>query len=226
MKKKSEKIWKIFFSYFQKKGLSIALNWKNDEFEPIWEEFISFEKKIKNQNFFSSFGVPKEESQIPLVPQRKKSEKIFFNNFQKKRSQVLWIERKCPHWWIWAYLRWIDNFWKKNLKKFFLAIFRKKVSIALNWKKVSIMMNLSKFENFWIFFSIFQKKGLNCSKLKESVQYDEFEHIWDELIIFEKKILKNQKKIFFSFFQKKRSQLLSELQVSIMVNLSIFEMNW
>ena len=58
-------------------------------------------------------------------------------------------------------------------------------------------------EKIWNFFStIFRKKGLKCSELKESVHIDEFEHIWDELIIFEKKSEKIWK-IFFSYFQKK-----------------------
>ena len=85
-------------------------------------------------------------------------EKKIWKNLKKSENFYLAIFRKKVS--IWAYLRWMDNFWKKKsenffkflysyLKFFFHLLSDKKISIALNWKKVSIMMNLSIFEINW-----------------------------------------------------------------------------
>ena len=144
--------------------------------KPIWDKLIIFEKKKKKSEFFSSFGVPKEESQIHMVPQRKNCENFFLAIFIKKGHNCSEYKRKCPLWWIWAYLRWIDNFWKKI------------------WKYLKK-----------IFFSNFQKKGLNCSELKESVHNDEFEAYLRWIDNFWKKNLKKSEKFFLAIFRKKVS---------------------
>ena len=164
-----------------------------DEFEPFWGELIIFEKKSE------------------------KNLKFFFSYFQKKRSQLLWIEWKCPLWWIFEKKKKKSNFFflwgtkgrksnsygppKEKIWNFFSStIFRKK-SLNCSGLKESVHYDefehiWDEFDNFWkkksenFFFSYFQKKGLNCSELQESVHYHEFEHKWDELIVFEKKNIK------------------------------------
>ena len=130
---------KFFFSSIFKKKVSIAQNWKKvsiyDELELVWDELIILEKNLKKiwNSFLAIFR--KKRSQIALNWKKmsimmnlslwidnlgKKSEKnlkFFLAIFRKKGLKLLWIERKCPLWWIWAYLRWIDNFWKKIWKK-------------------------------------------------------------------------------------------------------------
>ena len=134
----------------------------------------------------------------------------FFSTIFRKKGLNSSKLKECV-WWIWANLRWIDNFWEKKSEKiwrFFLAIFRKK---SLKCSELKESVHYDEFEPIWdeliifekkiwknlnfFFFSYTQKKSLNCSELKQSVHYDEFEHIWDELMIFEEKIWKNLKKI-------------------------------
>ena len=133
-RKKSE----FFFSSIFKKKVSIAQNWKKvsiyDEFELVWDELIILEKKSeKNLNFFLAI-------------------------FRKKGLKWLWIKNKGQLWWIWAYLRWIGNFWKKKIKKIFLKFFlwgtkgRKSNSYGPPKEKI------------WIFFSsIFRKKKISIA---------------------------------------------------------------
>ena len=136
--KKSES---FFLTYFQKKGLNCSLNWKNDEFEPIWHELMIFEKKSKSNFFFFLWGIFEKKSEF------------FFSS-------------KLEEWWIWAYLRWIEF-----LKIFFLPLGYQRKKDKFIWSP--------KGKNQKIFFQLFsEKKGLNCSELKESVHYDEFEMNW------------------------------------------------
>ena len=155
---------------------------------------------------------------------KKNLKKIFFSYFQKKRSQLFRIERKCPLWWIWAYLRWIDNFWKKKKKSKKSKKFSWNSSFGVPKEESQIPMVPQRKKSEIFFSSIFKKKVSIAQNWKKVSIYDEFELVWDELIILEKKSEKNPK-IFFSYFQKKKVSNCSELKES--VHYDEFEpMNW
>ena len=163
-----EKIWKKFFLAVFRKKVSIVLNWKKVS---IMMNFSLFEMKWwflekKSENIW----------------------KFFLAIFRKKGLKLIWIERKCPLWWIWAYLRWIDNFWKKKKSKTFS--WNSSFGVPKEESQIRMVPQRKKSE---IFFSSIFKKKVNWKKVSI---YDEFELVWDELIILEKKSEKNLK-IFF-----------------------------
>ena len=169
-------------------------------------------KKIKIKFFFFLWGTKGRKSNS-YGPPKEKIWNFFFNYFQKKQSQLLWIERECPLWWIWAYLRWI---WRKNLKiseKIFFSNFQKKRSQLLWIERKCplwwIWTYLRWIDNFWkktwkiwknnFFLAILWKKvsiALNWKKVSIMMNLSIFEMKWWFL---EKK----SEIFFFNNFQKK-----------------------